>query len=63
MRPDTSTPRWEAKRDWHAQQRQLPVREKLQIVIQLQRRQVAINEMKVALGLPPIPMRVWETTP
>lgn len=63
MRPDTAAARWEAKRAWHGRQRNLSVREKLEIVIQLQRRQVAINETKVALGLPPIPMRVWETKP
>lgn len=63
MTPDAATARWDAKRAWHRRQRQLSVREKLEIVIHLQRRQMTINETKVALGLPPIPMRVWNTRP
>jgi len=60
---DWKVRRWEAKRKWHAQQRNLPMRAKIEIVMRLQRRQQAINQGKIALGLPPIPMRVWDTRP
>lgn len=52
-----------AKRDWHAREREQPVRAKIGTIIKLQERQQAINQSKVALGLPPVPMRVWRTKP
>lgn len=63
MTPQDVARRWRTKGAWHVRQRELSVREKLRIVIQLQRRQVMLNATKAALGLPPVPMRVWETTP
>lgn len=53
----------DAKRQWHAAQAQMPLLEKLRVVVELQRRQVAINEIKAALGLPTIPMRIWGLEP
>lgn len=52
-----------AKRDWHARQREQSVRSKIETVIKLQQRQQALNRSKATLGLPPIPMRVWQTKP
>ncbi len=52
-----------AKRDWHARQREQPVRSKIETIIKLQKRQQAINRSKTALGLPPVPMQVWQTKP
>jgi hypothetical protein len=52
-----------AKRDWHAHQREQPIRSKIETIIKLQKRQQAINRTKGALGLPPVPMRVWQTKP
>lgn len=63
MNPRDLTRRWDAKRAWHARQRALPPREKIAILIQLQERQQAINQSKIALGLPPVPMRIWRTEP
>lgn len=54
---------WELKRAWHERQRTLPLREKIAVVMQLQRRQQSINIGKTALGLPTISMRVWNTRP
>lgn len=52
--------RWEATRAWHERQRKLPLAEKIKIVVDLQHRQQEINRTKIALGLPPFPMRVWD---
>jgi predicted XRE-type DNA-binding protein len=57
------TAHWEAKRDWHERQRNLPLPRKIEILIALQHRQQEINQMKIAMGLPPVPMRVWQTRP
>ena len=61
--PDGMARRWAAKRAWHERQRALPLREKIRIVIELQHRQQKLNKTKIALGLKPVPMRVWSTEP
>ena len=60
---DSVDRRWEDKRAWHERQRNLPLQEKIRILIQLQRRQQDINRIRAALGLPVVPMRVWNTEP
>lgn len=57
------TPPWASKQAWHARQRDLPLRTKIGMVIELQHRQQAINTTKAAIGLPTNPMRVWKTRP
>lgn len=61
MTRDTNTQDriWREKRAWHARQRALSIPEKFAIVVQLQRRQVALNAIKASLGLPQVPMRIW----
>jgi hypothetical protein len=54
---------WASKQVWHARQRALPLRTKIERVIVLQERQQAINNTKAAIGLPTSPMRVWKTRP
>lgn len=60
---DQTEQRWASKRAWHESQRKLPLAEKIKIVIDLQHRQEEINRTKIALGLPPVPMRVWDKQP
>jgi hypothetical protein len=49
------------KAQWHAQQRQLPPREKIRILIELQRREVESNGIRTALGRPAVAMKPWNT--
>ena len=44
------TPPFAGKAQWHAQQRQLPPREKIRILIELQRREVESNGIRRSLG-------------
>lgn len=60
---DQAAHRWAAKRAWRERQRALPLPEKIRILIQLQRRQRDVNMIRAALGLPAVPMRVWDTKP
>jgi len=57
-RPDTS---FAAKAEWHAQQRQLPPREKIRILIELQRREAESNRIRASLGRPAVSIRPWDT--
>ena len=52
-----------AKRAWHAAQRALSPREKVRIVIALQRRELELNRFRAALGRPVREIRVWATQP
>jgi hypothetical protein len=49
------------KAQWHAQQRQLPPREKIRILIELQRREVESNRIRQSLGRPVVAMKPWDT--
>lgn len=49
------------KAQWHAQQRQLPPREKIRILIELQRREVESNGIRRSLGRPAVAMKPWDT--
>jgi hypothetical protein len=52
-----------AKRAWHAAQRALSPKEKVRIMIALQRRELELNGFRAALGRPRHDMRVWDTRP
>jgi hypothetical protein len=49
------------KAQWHAQQRRLPPREKIRILIELQRREAESNGIRESLGRPAIAMKPWDT--
>ena len=49
------------KAQWHAQQRQLSPREKIRILIELQRREVESNGIRQSLGRPAVAMKPWDT--
>ena len=58
MKPTTP---FAGKAQWHAQQRQLPPREKIRILIELQRREVESNGIRRSLGRPAVAMKPWDT--
>lgn len=49
------------KAEWHAQQRGLPPREKIRILIELQRREAESNRIRESLGRPAVVMKPWDT--
>jgi hypothetical protein len=49
------------KAEWHVQQRRLSPREKIRILIELQRREAESNKIRQSLGRPAIVMRPWDT--
>ena len=55
------TPPFAGKAQWHAQQRQLPPREKIRILIELQRREAESNGIRRSLGRPTVAMKPWDT--
>jgi len=52
---------FEGKAQWHAQQRKLPPREKIRILIELQRREAESNGIRKSLGRPTVSMKPWDT--
>ena len=52
---------FDGKALWHAQQRQLSPREKIRILIELQRREVESNRIRQSLGRPAVAMKPWDT--
>lgn len=52
-----------AKAAWHEQQRRLSPRQKVAIVLKLQRQEVELNRARAAAGRPVRPMRVWNVEP
>ena len=58
MKPTTP---FAGKAQWHAQQRQLPPREKIRILIELQRRESECNGIRASLGRPAVAMKPWDT--
>jgi hypothetical protein len=50
-----------AKARWHAEQRQLPPRAKIRILIELQRREAESDRVRIALGRPASGIRPWNT--
>jgi hypothetical protein len=51
------------KAAWHEQQRRLSPKEKVAIVLELQRRETELNRARAAAGRPPRPMVVWNVAP
>jgi hypothetical protein len=58
---DPADPPSNTKAQWHAQQRRLPPREKIRILIELQRREVESNGIRKSLGRPAVEMKPWNT--
>lgn len=56
-----STAPFAGKAEWHAQQRQLVPKEKIRILIDLQRREAESNGIRVSLGRPAVSMKPWDT--
>lgn len=54
-------PPYEGKAQWHAEQRRLPPREKIRILIELQHREAENNSIRRSLGRPAVPMKAWNT--
>ena len=50
-----------AKLRWHAEQRQLAPRQKIAILIELQRREAEGDRIRIALGRPASGLRPWDT--
>jgi hypothetical protein len=57
----TPVPPFEEKTRWHTQQRHLPPREKIRILIELQHREAENNKIRLSLGRPAVPMKIWNT--
>jgi hypothetical protein len=49
------------KANWHAEQRRLPPREKIRILIELQHREAESNLIRRSLGRAPVAMKPWNT--
>lgn len=54
---------FDAKAAWHAEQRRLSPKAKVAIVLELQRREVALNRARAAAGRPTRPMVIWNVKP
>jgi hypothetical protein len=54
---------FDAKTRWHEEQRRLSPREKVAIVLTLQRREVELNRARAAAGRPTRPMVIWNVQP
>ena len=54
---------FDAKAKWHAAQRSLPPKEKVALVLKLQRQEVELNRARIAAGRPARPMIVWDVKP
>lgn len=54
---------FEAKATWHEQQRSLSPREKVAIVLKLQRQEIELNRARAAAGRPTRPMVAWNVKP
>jgi hypothetical protein len=52
---------FDGKAQWHAQQRQLSPREKIRILIELQRREAESNGIRQSLGRPAVAIKPWDT--
>ena len=48
---------------WHEQQRRLSPKEKVAIVLRLQRQEIEINRARAAAGRPTRPMVAWNVEP
>jgi hypothetical protein len=51
------------KAAWHAEQRRLSPKDKVAIVLNLQRQEIELNRARAAVGRPIRPMVVWNVKP
>jgi hypothetical protein len=54
---------FDAKAAWHDRQRRLSPKEKVAIVLKLQRLEIDLNRARAAAGRPTRPMVVWNVEP
>jgi hypothetical protein len=54
---------FDAKAVWHEQQRRLSPREKVALVLKLQRQEMELNRARAAAGRPTRPMVAWNVEP
>jgi hypothetical protein len=54
---------FDAKVAWHDQQRRLSPKEKVAVVLELQRREIELNRARAAAGRPTRPMMAWNVKP
>jgi hypothetical protein len=54
---------FDAKAAWHERQRRLSPREKVAIVLKLQRQEIELNRARAAAGRPTRPMVAWNVKP
>ena len=54
---------FDAKTRWHEEQRRLSPKEKVAIVLTLQRQEVELNRARAAAGRPTRPMVIWNVQP
>lgn len=61
----TAPPRspFDEKAAWHERQRHLSFKQKVAIVLMLQRREIELNRARAAAGRPTRPMVVWNVKP
>lgn len=52
-----------SKRAWHQQQRRLTPKQKVAIVLKMQRQEIELNRAKAAAGRPTRPMVAWNVKP
>lgn len=55
--------RFAKKQEWHESQRSLSPKEKVRILLALQRRELEANRIREALGRPTRRMKVWDIEP
>lgn len=54
---------FDAKVAWHEQQRRLSPKDKVAIVLKLQRQEIDLNRARAAAGRPTRPMVAWNVKP
>ncbi len=54
---------FDAKAAWHDRQRRLSPKDKVAIVLKLQRQEMELNRARAAAGRPIRPMVVWQVEP
>lgn len=54
---------WTGKQRWHQDQRLQSPRDKIRLLIELQRREAELDKVRVSLGRPPRGIQPWQTTP
>ena len=58
---DDASLRWQAKANWHAEQRSLTPADKIKLMLQLQQRECQLDQARVAVGRRPRGLKPWQT--